>query len=187
MTIEKGADWGEPTEVRSGGIEASGDLAREIGLDASPLPGVVRSWLRLPIDVLEVTLVRRDGDAATHGTPTWVVLGSRFTGPFCVVSSTSFVGGRRMFSRAHPNDGRFDWLVFEPGFGGRERFAFWRRLRTELHLPHPRVTTGSGTTFERTWTRPLTARFESGEQVRGVTGLRVVIRPDADWTHLPTR
>lgn len=185
MTIGKGADWGEVVATRDGGIFVKGDLARELGVNDRDAMHH-GPWLRLPIDMIAVEAVDSRGRHHERAIATWLTAGSRLRGDFFIVSSTSFVGGRRIFSRAHPNDGRLDWLAIEPGMNLRQRMAFRRRTRTETHLPHPLVGVGTGSTVSRSFANPVRVRFESGESIRNVVELRATVRADATFTHIAT-
>lgn len=183
MTIEKSRDWGESVGAREGGIVVSGDLARELG--SSHGTGHEGRWLRLPLDLVAIEAIDEHGRRHLRSVATWVTAGSRLRGDYLIVSSTSFVGGRRIFSRAHPNDGRLDWLAIEPGMSLRQRLAFHRRTRSETHLPHPCVRIGTGSGVSRAFTHPVKLRFEAGEPIIGVVELNAQIRADATHTHIP--
>ena len=185
MTIGKGADWGEVVSACDGGILPTGDLAIELGVNNREATHV-GPWLRLPLDLMTVVAVDTQGQRHEHASPTWAIAGSRTRGDYFIVSSTSFVGGRRVFSRAHPNDGRLDWLAIEPGMTLRQRMAFHRRTRTETHLPHPFVRVGTGSTVYRSFARPVRIRFESGGPIDNVVEVNVTVRADATFTHIPT-
>ncbi len=190
MTIEKGAEWGFVVDEWAGGIAPTGDLAREIGIavredaDASKHAG---PWRRLPLDTLVVSLTTRESGVVQHETSGWLRVGSRYRGDFCIVSSLSFVDGRRLFSRSHPNDGRFEWLCLSRKMPVRQRISFWRRTHTETHLPHPLARTGSGTTFDLMFTRPVRATFSDGVVFERVMEIRVNIQPDSTHTHIPAQ
>lgn len=185
MTIGKGADWGEVVAACDGGIPVTGDLARELGVNGRE--GTHDGpWLRLPLDMITVEAVDTQGRRHERAVHTWLIAGSHTHGDYFIASSTSFVGGRRVFSRAHPNDGRLDWLAVEPGMTLRQRMAFHRRTRTETHLPHPFVRVGSGPTVSRSFAHPVRVRFESGEPIGNVIELTATLRGDATFTHIPT-
>jgi hypothetical protein len=116
-----------------------------------------------------------------------MTIGRWFRGNHAIVSSTSFVAGRRIFSRAHPNDGRLDWLVIETGMTLRQRIDFRRRTRTESHVPHPFVTVGTGSQYHRAFSRPVVIRFEHGAPLPGIVEVTATVRPDAAATHIPAR
>lgn len=186
MTIEKGSEWGVVVDVHVGGVVASDDLAREIGVSTRKAE-YSGPWRRLPLDTLVVLLTTKVGRVERHETAGWLVIGGRYRGEFCVVSSLSFVGGRRLFSRAHPNDGRLDWLSITPTMPLRQRIGFWRRTRTETHLPHPLVRTGTGVGFQRQFARPVRALFSDGTVIKRVVGVDVVTSPDSTHTHIPAQ
>ena len=188
VTIEKGSEWGFVVEEVSGGVTPTGDLAREIGIpdrNSATLTNHSGPWRRLPLDSLIVSLTTSDGSVIHHETSGWMTIGHRYRGDFCVVSSLSFVDGRRLFSRAHPNDGRFDWLCLAGTMPIRQRLGFWQRTRTEAHLPHPLVQTGSATTFDRAFGHPVRVRFSDGVTHGRITDVGVRIHPDSSHTHIP--
>lgn len=185
MTIEKGTNWGEVVAVRDGGIVTSGDLARELGWAERDV-NHDGPWLRLPLDLIEVVAIDERGRRHERAVATWLTAGWHMRGDHLIVSSTSFVGGRRIFSRAHPNDGRLDWLAIQSSMTLRQRVAFRRRTRTETHLPHPLVKLGTGSMLSHSFTRPVTVRFESDEPITAVVELTAAIRADATYTHIPT-
>lgn len=186
MTIEKGQEWGRIVDRRLGGEPAEGDLAHELGVDASgPVDSQSRRWRELPIDVLDITCTLRDGSEVRLSTVTNVVCGRSLFGAFCVISSTSFVRGHRFFERAHPNDGRFEWLEFASTMSTRQRFAFARRVRSGTHLPHPAARAGSGPEYTATFRRPVTVRV-GDRRLRGVIRVKVRIVADGSVTHIPT-
>ena len=185
MTIDKGADWGEVVVDRVGGVEPSGDLARDLGFPGRPdHPG---RWRRLPIDRIDIRITLADGSFRQFSTLSWVVGGQKLRGECVVVASTAHVHDRRLFSRAHPNDGRLDWLAIGPAMRLRERMAFWRRTRTETHLPHPMVKAGAGTQFAHTFLRAIRVRSAEGESFSGVIEMHASIVPDATHTHIPAQ
>lgn len=185
MTIGKGSDWGEVVAARDGGIPATGDLGLELGVDDREATHA-GPWLRLPLDMITVEAVDTRGRRHERTIATWVIAGAPTRGDYFIASSTSFVGGRRVFSRAHPNDGRLDWLTIENGMTLRQRMAFHRRTRTETHLPHPFVRVGTGSTVSRSFARPVKIRFESGDPIGNVVELTATVRADATFTHIPT-
>lgn len=184
MTIEKGAEWGSVVAERGDGVDARGDLARDLGVDdASNHNG---PWLRLPLDAIDIRATCSDGTERSLTTTGWVRCGRRFSGDLAIVSSTAFVEGRRIFSRAHPNDGRLDWITITDAMPLRQRVNFWRRTRTESHLPHPLVRTGTGRHYEIRFPRPVTLTTSEGENLRGVVAIDVRVVPDATATHIPS-
>lgn len=186
MTIRPGEEWGEVVAEPDEGETITGDLAREIGVDERALrPHEAIEWRLLPLDVLVVETTDSQGHRGELRETSWITAGQPLFGPFVVVASTSFVHGRRLFSRAHPNDGRFEWFSLSPRMGLRQRIAFRHRTRTETHLPHPDVTTGSGAEFRYEFARPTVVRASSGARIRDVLQLRVTINVDAARLYLP--
>lgn len=186
MTIEKGSEWGSVVAEKRDGIEARGDLARDLGIDGDDIAGHPGPWRRLPIDAIEIVTKRATGEEGAITTTGWVRCGRRLLADLVIVSSTAFVDGRRLFSRAHPNDGRFDWIAIDASMPLRQRLTFWRRTRTETHLPHPLVRAGSGTAHTFTFAKPRTLISSDGQRVTGVVAFEARIVPDASATHIPS-
>lgn len=184
MVIERGKEWGSVVDHLGQGEPLHDDLAAELGLSrrraASRWAG---PWRELPVDVLRVALTKKNGNVIEFTTSTNVVAGRRLWGHFCIASSTSFVNRRRVFSRAHPNDGRLDSLELNPAMSIRQRLLFFHRLRSEMHLPHPQATTTSRLTFETKFERPV--RVRSQVNVRGVVALRITVIPDGSMVYVP--
>lgn len=182
MTIEKGSEWGGLVAEKIDGIDPVGDLARDLGVSTvASHPG---PWRRLPLDVIRVEAQTADGACSTLTTVQWLRCGGLFRRRLSIISSTSFVGGRRLFSRAHPNDGRLDWLEILPTMTARQRLAFWRRTRVETHLPHPQVRTGAGTSYEATFDRPTTIITAEGDRLKRVVRVEARLIPDGSCTHI---
>lgn len=59
-----------------------------------------------------------------------------------VVANGQFIGEADLIPRSHPGDGRIEVHVYSLKAG--ERSAMRRRLATGSHIPHPRISTGSG-------------------------------------------
>lgn len=186
MTIEKGSEWGSVVAEMHDGVEARGDLARDLGVDPVGISAHTGPWRRLPIDAVEITAKVATGDERVVTTCGWVRCGRRYLADLVIVSSTSFVDGRRLFSRAHPNDGRFDWLAIDASMPRRQRLTFWRRTRTETHLPHPLVRSGSGPTHTFTFNRPVTLVSSEGERIAKVSEVKARVIPDATATYIPS-
>jgi len=184
MTIRPGEEWGRIVE--STGLETppTGDLAKELGLSQGDVASGV-TWRELPLDVLAVLYRLGDSTTGTLREVEWIEVGRRRFGKYFVAASTSFVRGRRMFARAHPNDGRFEWLLLDSSLGTRQRANFWRRTRTETHLPHPDIRTGTAVNHTVDFGRPKTLRGASGTLVRGVVSVEVTVESDAAVAHLP--
>lgn len=145
MTISKGAPWGEPfggdtppvarTDadvarlVAAGHLRvalAGGDLHRTVG-------GAGRFATIAPID-LGYALV----DGVEHCFAAHLVARRRWwPGRIVAVMNAEFIGDRDVAPRSHPNDGRLDVLDATLSFA--DRWKAYRRLRTGLHVPHPRI------------------------------------------------
>jgi hypothetical protein len=149
----------DPDTLLAFAPDPSSDLARAIGLE----PGATtpRRGIALPVDAI---LVERSSallwavNAVELGTPpgslratsreaevSVTVDGRRFhEGPATtvVIANGQFIDGLDVSPRGHPGDGRVEVQVYalRPG----ERSGMRRRLPTGVHLPHPRIRTGSG-------------------------------------------
>ncbi|MEY2626332.1 MAG: hypothetical protein RJB08_91 [Actinomycetota bacterium] len=186
MTIEKGQEWGRVVSERTAGVPCVGDLAAEVGIDETNDEPInpPQSWRELPLDVLEVTLTTRGGAETCVDTHLGVIAGRKYLGNFLLASSLSFVSGRRIFTRAHPNDGKLDWLMIPSSMPTRQRLAFFRRTRLGDHLPHPAVSSGSAVTFSHEFARPVRVRVNE-RSISGVTKINVRVRPDGTHTYIP--
>ncbi len=201
MTIHKGQEWGTivgSSEVSacirattdqqvaaaiSGSIVEAGDLATTLGV-ASP-PATAQSWRRLPLDLLQVSLVDRSGTTTDVDSAAWVAFGHPGWGSYTLVANTSFVRGRRVFPRSHPNDGRFEILEVDKSMSFRQRLAALRRIPRDAHFPHPQIHVRTATTFDREWARPLRVIVD-GEKWGSACAVSVRIKPDSTFTHIAT-
>jgi diacylglycerol kinase family enzyme len=137
------------------------DLARTLGLSATGVTGAT-GGLAAPIDAVRVD----PGGAAVNGivvgTPparlgfmapsarVRVLVNGReiAAGPATtvVVANGQFFDGLDVVPRGHPGDGRIEVQVYALHRG--ERRAMRHRLPQGAHLPHPRITTGTGREVE---------------------------------------
>ncbi len=135
------------------------DLARALGLVTTPEPGstevtldaLVLDAAGLDLGSLAVNMVvlgaapdrlrRRSRSRAVR-----VEIDGRplFAGPATtvVISNGEFLRGADLVPRGHPGDGRIEVQVY--ALRAEERRAMRSRLPQGVHLPHPRITTGSG-------------------------------------------
>jgi hypothetical protein len=199
MTIEKGEDWGsrvgpddvvnlrtasndhDVAENPGGTLLGGGDLGLTLGITGCA--GDAALWQRLPLDLLHVSYVDRRGRLHDTTAAAWVTTGSFLSGPFFVVANTSFVKGRRLFPRSHPNDGRFEILEVSTEMSRRQRLVALRRVRSDTHLPHPHLTTRSATSFHFAWPAPKKIVVD-GFKLGYVREITVEIRPNAGITHV---
>lgn len=199
MTIRKGEEWGDRVEADSvrgcpvarndrdvvatpaGTLLQGGDLGLTLGV--APLRDETESWQRLPLDFLEVSWIDTRGRRGNVVAAAWATVGSFRSGPFVVVANTSFVRGRRLFPRSHPNDGRFEVLEVADSMPLRQRVSALRRVRTDSHLPHPSLTTRSATSYHLACPRPRRLVVD-GRRIAVVQHVDVEIRPDAGFTHV---
>jgi len=184
VPIERGKEWGRIVDSHGGGESLTPDLTEELGLgEIDARSGESSRWRELPVDLLRVEMTLRTGEIVDFVTPTCIVAGRRWNGRFCVVSSISFVERRRFFFRAHPNDGSLHWLEMDPKMSFRQRRLFFRRLRIDMHLPHPGIRSGSGDSFVATFDKPV--RVRSSVSKRGVIALNVSVIPDGSVVYVP--
>ncbi len=134
--------------------DPTSDLARALGL-ATPGPG----QMVLPVDALRwsgglavnMVVIGTAPDrvrAWTRPRAALVVLDGRplFDGraTTVVIANGEFLRGRDVVPRGHPGDGRLEVQVY--ALGARERGLMRRRLPRGVHVPHPRIVTGTGRT-----------------------------------------
>ena len=205
MTIRPGDEWGRLVARPDGLVSvandrevvealhrrpaspvevASGDLARTLGVGASPDASggrVARSMLNeMPIDLVEVSL---DGGepvvACAHvvaRTP-WY-RGHWLRGPILAVMNAEFIGQWDVAPRGHPNDGRVEVVEVEPAMPLRHRVAARRRLRSATHLPHPDISTRSVRTHEWSFPQALDVIVD-GRRVGRASSVSVRVVADA--------
>ena len=162
------------------------DLARAIGLTARSSA----SW-EAPVDAIDVgdmlavnmvTMGSRP-DRITRWTRTRVVTvlvddrvlyQGRATS--VVVANGQYLSGHDLVPRGHPGDGRLEVQVYALRAG--ERGPMRRRLALGTHLPHPRITTGSGRRIE-VYTEPPPPAEVDGVKVPGRLTWRAEVIPGA--------
>lgn len=166
------------------------DLARAVGIDVSgrdhPEPGteLALDALRWP-DGLAVNAIvagvapdrarrwtrSRQVTVAIDGQP---LFDGRATA--VVIANGQFLRNRDVIPRGHPGDGRLEIQVYAVGV--RERGIVRRRLETGTHVPHPAITTATGTRVELQATRSLVLEVD-GRPAGRVAALAVDVLPDA--------
>lgn len=207
MTIRKGEPWGRrvarPGSVRVAATDAElaalvgvdgapvlvvgGDLARSLGAPGGgAVPGAGEPVLKVPIDLLDVTLDGRRLQAVAHvvvgelpGRLIRRVLGGPLPprGEVMFVANTDHVGGADLLPRAHPNDGRFDVLVVDPAMPWRARRAANRRAVSGTHLPHPQLSVSRAAAAD--WSLAA-RRHVAVDGVASGQASTVTVRVDAD-------
>ncbi len=140
--------------------DATSDLARALGIHASPDPDA-EGVLELAVDALRVTADGRDlfavnmvvvGTApdrlgwSSGGADLRVEVDGRVAhdGPATtlVVASGQYLRGHDVVPRGHPGDGRAEIQVYAVPRG--QRRAVRSRLPQGVHLPHPDITQTTG-------------------------------------------
>jgi len=195
MTIRKGEQWGttvpRPEGLRIAGTDrelaamsadaggeplsvSGGDVYSTVGgtFDRDPMQ-------RLPIDAL---LIEADG-VSHRAVAHLVVRRSWWRGGVIAVLNVDHIGHWNAAPRAHPNDGRFDVVVADTTMPIRQRIQARRRLPLGTHVPHPRISTRTGTRESWRFDRPQRL-FVDGEQVGSVRDLTVTIEADAFSVHI---
>ena len=195
MTIRKGEQWGttvpRPEGLRIAGTDrelaamsadaggeplsvSGGDVYSTVGgtFDRDPMQ-------RLPIDAL---LIEADG-VSHRAVAHLVVRRSWWRGGILAVLNVDHIGHWNAAPRAHPNDGRFDVVVVDTTMPIRQRIQARRRLPLGTHVPHPRISTRTGTRESWRFDRPQRL-FVDGEQVGSVRDLTVTIEADAFSVHI---
>jgi hypothetical protein len=167
MTIRKGEQWGTriptPSLIRRVHNDAElaqclssefisvsgGDIFQTLG---APIP--VRSeeeCTLLSIDALQVRVVMRDGSEEIFTASSRVEIGS-FLSPFrqrkfVCITNGGVVKGRNLAPRAHPNDGRFDYMTVDSSMTLRHRLIARKKAETGTHVPHPMISVRQDETF----------------------------------------
>ena len=198
MTIREGEPWGEIVDRPTGlprfetpralghaleeQIDNGGSFACFLdSANVRLLLGVERSFttscLRVSFDALHVE-VANNAKVQTFVAVDTVEIGrSYFHGEWMIVTNTGFWRGRRIASRAHPNDGRVDIVTVDPHMTFRQRVLARHRMRLSAHLPHPHLSMKQVDTVSWSGT-PRTVHID-GMRLRAIDSLRVTVIPDA--------
>jgi len=205
VTIRPGDEWGRlvarPDDVVSTGndsevVEAllrrpaspvevtSGDLARTLGVGASPEGSGrrgARSMLNeMPIDLVEVSLDGGEPVAAcAHvvARSPWY-RGHWLRGPILAVMNAEFIGEWDVAPRGHPNDGRVEVFEVDRAMPLRHRLTARRRLRSATHLPHPDISARSVRAHEWSFPQALDVVVD-GRRVGRASSISVQVLADA--------
>ncbi len=141
------------------------DLAKSLGLSSLRDPGITNAGgagkIAAPIDAIEYRIAGKTYlamNAIELGVSPLVlratsrskeisvtVNGRKFFNGVAsgvVVANGEFIGAADLVPRSHPGDGRLEIHIYSLKAG--ERAAMRRRLATGSHLPHPRISTASG-------------------------------------------
>lgn len=180
MTIERGADWGEPGQIPADAVVTAndvevaavvtearranrdippvclvgGDLGRTLGAtgEAARRPG--RAGTRLAVDVGAVLLDGRLRWFVAH----LVARRSWLRGRVVIAANAAFLGRWNIAPRAHPGDGRLDLLDGDPSLG--DRLKARSRLPAGTHLPHPAITTRRIDAHQIEFARPMPIQLD---------------------------
>lgn len=184
--IEKGKEWGAPTQLRGDeplahddaqlaalldahpGVRVlldGGDLYTSLGGQAPPEP------YELPLDLLEVT-----ADGTRYVAVSHVIARQRWWSGFAVVAMNgTHLGGWNLGPKAHPNDGLVD--VTFGSLSLSDRLKARKRAPLGAHLPHPQLTLAR----KRSWSRDFdrsTPLYIDGVAVGAVRHIDIVVHPD---------
>lgn len=192
MTIEKGKTWGTPSVMPTGTtrvgsdrdlavsrdsvvVVCGGDLWESLGRPVPKQPG--EQCQAVPIDRLTCSIFT--GMSTTTLTAASHVRVGRWFGPgqLAILTNVGRIGPRIIAPRAHPNDGRLDLVVVDPGMPFMQRLRARRRMRSGTHVPHPQISTRTVEVWEflRRGREPL---FVDGRRIRGWKSAAVSIESD---------
>lgn len=207
MSVSRFVDWGE-RGVPNAGIERvhsdhaagallnrgekeflllGGDMARTLG---SETHGAGKVHRRLPIDLLDVTMVdRRGGEHRVRALSHVVVrrswcAGGFLRGPVSIICNAQYVRGVNAAPRGHPNDARFEVLECDDRLSLRQRLQAFRRSRFGDHLPHPSISFRQATALEIGADKRLTLVDGVRQRGRRVTSIRIVPDGVIVWTEM---
>jgi len=195
VTIRKGEEWGTSVPRPGQLVIAASDreLAALIGAGGRAALGVSSGDVnatvgaptdRDPVQQLPFDLLRIEADGVSHIAVAHVVARrSWWRGRIVAVLNVDHVGRWNVAPRAHPNDGRFDVVAVRPQMTIRQRLQARRRLPQGTHIPHPEISTRTGTHEEWHFDRPQRL-FVDGKHVGSVQDLAVVIEADAFVIHV---
>lgn len=194
MTIRRGDDWGEPSEVppevpwfaddRAASKHVAGAGDPRFGLSRGDMARTLGSvgggpTIRFMIDLLQVSWSGSEGDGRTIGLA-HVVARRRWgwTGPILAVMNAQYVGEWDIAPRGHPNDGRAEVIDVDAAMSIGQRWLARRRLPVGAHVPHPCIRMGSRDRGDWSFDEELELRID-GESMGGVRTMRVEVMPDA--------
>ena len=195
MTIRRGEPWGSavtrPQQLTL--AESDRELAGLVAAGGSPSLGVSGGDLfatvgapagRDPVQRLPVDLLRVEADGVSYCAVAHVVARrSWWRGRIVAVLNVDHIGRWNVAPRAHPNDGRFDVVEIDVEMRLRQRLQARRRLPQGTHVPHPRISTRTGTAESWSFIRPHRL-FVDGQRVGSVHELTVTLEADAFVIHV---
>ncbi len=195
MTIRKGEQWGTTvprpehlriasTDRELAGLVAAG-VEQPLGVSGGDVFGTVgAAAVRDPMQRLPMDVLRVQADGLSHCAVAHVIVRrSWWRGGILAVHNVDHVGHWNIAPRAHPNDGRFDVVEVDARMPIRQRLQARRRLAQGTHVPHPMISTRTGT--RESWHFDLPQRlFVDGEHVGSAQDLTVTIEADAFSIHV---
>lgn len=133
--------------------------------------------LRIPVDIVAVDLTTAEGRSNVVALDTIEVGDGFFHGDWVLFTNTGYWRGKRIASRAHPNDGRVDLVTVNHAMSIRQRFLARYRMRWGTHLPHPHIAIKQVDSYS--WDGPPRQVCVDGERIQAVTAIRIRVIPDA--------
>lgn len=191
MGFRAGQDWGQaatvpPTAVCVRGdrelagvhgvaVLQGGNIHEALGRPELKVPG--QACTIVPVDAMDIEVEAPDGSVTVTRAASDVTVGSWWSRRgFFVVTNAGHVAGRNLTPRAHPGDGRLDFLRVDPAMDVRARMIAARRARTGTHLPHPGLHVGTLTTVSLDREGRAVLRVD-GHRVRSWRRVTVTVVP----------
>ncbi len=175
MTIRPGEPWGEVRVVPRDVLRVEDDAGIRRLLEAGSLPPRGQPVAPRGGDCWRAAGGRRERDRVSAGDPVavlpwdalevhadgrpmWAVAhvvarGWAWSGAVTAVMNVDHLGSWDVAPRAHPNDGRLDWVSVSHSMDWRARWQARRRLPLGTHVPHPQIEVRRGDTMEVTFAR----------------------------------
>ncbi len=156
MNIEKGRDWGRPTERQPGDRRVDSDAAlfevvneradmpfARVALNGGDLwrtlgsPRRIRDSDRGCIEAEVDVWIVRFGEETRRFVSHAVLRRRLWRGHSLVAMNSAFLGDANLAPRAHPGDGTLDVLFVSMPW--QQRLLARRRARAGTHVPHPDI------------------------------------------------
>lgn len=199
MTIEKGKEWGEEVLIQQPPpvIDTDAGLARvakhsivslsrgnvfdALGHPRPVVAGETRQ--RVSIDALICNIEIQNSPPTRVLAASDIVIG-KYVEVFhqqsehLVITNAGMMRGRNFAPRSHPNDGKFDVVMFAREMSVRQRLQARSRLKTGTHLPHPYIKVSQATQFQyERLSRNQTLRID-GIAIPDWVSISIAIEPD---------
>lgn len=199
MTIRKGEEWGTriktPFEIRRLASDAelalldplefgsllSGDICLALG-SPKPVQDEEECTL-LSIDAMQVSVLSQDGTHKTLLASSRIEVGTFIPKRFgkwryVCVTNGGIVDRRNLAPRAHPNDGKLDFISINASMPLRERLRARKRAALGTHIPHPEIAVRQGSHFTLQNLSSRETLFIEGKRFRDWEEVNVTILPD---------